>query len=273
MEQSTALLSGCPILFVSVNNNCVEKTTPLELNFDTFELTYTVAEKVTRISLEDYLFSYIPPSKPGVIEINFAQNVLIPRTISIFCACNDDLQVVKDFLLKWGKMRGQRSFTNQLLPAFLQREFAFLCSDAKQDFLVPEAVTAYLNKTGLRLPISTRSLARHDWTTLYHQMMDLEKSNILKEIFSWFSTQVMDNVPRIMKPEDLLNFLQHYQKEEGVLTKEQLMRVMQTHISQDGNVVNQGGITCGAIEEASRSLKAIDERNHRISREKNFNYS
>ena len=64
-------------LHVSLDSDA-EKTITLNLNYDTYELTYTGVSEVKKIELDALLYFSIPG--PRTIELNFAQNVLLPTT-------------------------------------------------------------------------------------------------------------------------------------------------------------------------------------------------
>ena len=218
-------------LHVSLDSDA-EKTITLNLNCDTYELTYTGVSEVKKIEL-DYLLYFSVPG-PRTIELNFAQNVLLPTTTTFYFSSSDDCRVLEDFLTNWEReVRGARSYTNQMLPQFLQTEFVSLCPDMRNNSVAPEPVKRYLNRAGLRyVTVPQRGVSTFGWGQVYHQLMDAEHSVLLEKVFQRFSTWVEDNVPRIMKPNNLLDFLQRHQEEETV-TEEDVRRIIRAHVNRD----------------------------------------
>ena len=169
------------------------------------------------------------------IEVNSVlPNSFQPDTRRLFFPSKDDRRKV-EVLFEKSKMLVERmTYSSDMVPMFLQREFKNLRPKLIDDLekIKKDDIRRYFKHSDLEVPRDTLTEDNYsfkDWQNVYDKMMEQQTSKTLQSVFKHYSTWGGENTEWKMKPTDLEDFLTKHQQDSRQYSQEDIFDIMSRH--------------------------------------------
>ena len=169
------------------------------------------------------------------IEINSVlPNSSRPDKRRVFFLTEEDRHKVEVLLEKSKMLVDQMTYSRDMVPMFLQREFKNLKPKLVGDLLMirRDDIRRYFKHSDLEVPreiLAEDNYAFKDWQEVYHKMMGQQTSKTLRSVFEHYSVWGGENTERKMRPQDLEDFLTKHQQDSCVHSREDIRNIMFRH--------------------------------------------
>ena len=218
----------------------------LTLNKSTYNLEYNDGEETKKINLHKFLyFKLINDDQkiPG-IEINSESISYEPRPRTLYFKNIEDRELLIRFLEHFKKKKKEFTYSNDLLPHFLNWELGKQCTPGSAiSAITPQVALAYFTRKGVHQQLVERGrltansqvkidkqIGTFEWQTLYASMVEMSSSVFLMRVFKRYSTWEGDNTPRLMSVQNLNEFLSRNQQE--TIELHETTKIMTLHIDK-----------------------------------------
>ena len=169
------------------------------------------------------------------IEVHSAlPNSFHPETRKLFFSSEEDRQKVSVLFEKSRSLVQQMTYSRDMVPMFLQREFKNLRPKLVDDLkkIKKDDIRRYFRHSDLDVPrdaLAQDAYSFKDWQEVYDNMMRQQTSKMLQSVFEHNSVWGGENTDRKMKPKDLEDFLTKHQEESRHYSREDILDIMLRH--------------------------------------------
>jgi len=195
---------------------------------------------IVEVELGSILFHnlIVVDDKIGIEVHSALPNSFHPETRKLFFSSEEDRLKVSVLFEKSRSLVQQMTYSRDMVPMFLQREFKNLGPKLIDDLkkIEKDAIRRYFRHSDLDVPrdaLTEDAYSFKDWQEVYDNMMGQQTSKMLQSVFEHNSVWAGENTDRKMSPKDLEDFLTKHQEESRHYSREDILDIMLRHKKEE----------------------------------------